>query len=269
MRKSKERIDIESQIESAHTKAMNVAIQMVQNEFTGRVRDALIDQEFIRRMQSKIMGYWDDYRNGYNRLEDLEAKEGYPAMLSYVSELDMIAQHLPLQHRYVCYYPFSGVDFYWMRIFKKVVFEDNDFYEQDKKAEISNIWWSLETYSIDKRNSILSTLRKLNIISSKNEAEFLSEDVETCKDLKRFNNYQSTLLIKGGSDVLSYIEKQFRHDSLKFAAIIIGSAVNPFSDIEARFWRDGYRVHYSLEGEDFLVPYAMKLKDVHIFLKDR
>jgi hypothetical protein len=268
MRKSEEREKLESQIESAHTKAIEIAMQMVQEEFGGRVDDALIDQSFIIRMQNKIREFWEIYRNEYGKLEDLELKEGYPAMLAYASELDVIAEHLPLKNRYFCYYPFSGVDFYWMRIFKKVVFEDNAFYEQDKSSDTLNIWWSIDTYGAKKRHEIISTLMKLEIISSMTDAEFLSKDVETCKDSKRFNGYQSTLLMKGGSDVLAYLEKQFADDSLKYGAVIIGSAVNSIRDMEERFTRDGYYRHFSLEGDDFLAPYAMKLKDIHIFLKD-
>jgi len=267
MQKSEERIKIEYEIEAAHNQALSIAMRMVQKEFGDKLNDALADQSFIKRMQNRITEFWEIYRKGYKRLEDLEAREGYLAMFAYANEIDLIAEQLPWQNRIFCYYPFSGVDFYWARIFKKVVFEDSAFYEQDGPLNVSNIWWSLETYGVEKRNEIVSILKRLNIISQSEDLEFLSGDVEVCDNLNKFNNQQSTLLIKGGSDVLGYIEKKFNNEVLQYGAIIIGSSSNPLADMEKRFTQDGYFKKFSFEGEDFLAPYAMKLKDVHIFLK--
>jgi hypothetical protein len=267
MEKSEERIKIEDEIENAHNNALGIAMQMVQDEFGGELEAALADQSFIERMQNKVIEFWEIYRRSYTRLEDLEAREGYPAMLRYANELDLIAKHLPWLNRVICYYPFSGVDFYWARIFKKVVFEDSAFYDKDKPLNASNVWWSLETYSAEKRDEILAIMKKINVFSKNVCMEFLSEDVETCKDPNKFNNRQSTLLIKGGTDVLGYVESKFGNESLQYGCMIIGSSANPLSDMEDKFAQYGYYKHFSFDGEDFVAPYAMRLKDVHVFLK--
>ena len=272
MKKSNERITLENKIKNAHNTAIAEALNMVEREFGGNIESALADKSFVSRMQNRVKKIWKIYRAGYEELEKLDAKENYLAMFAYVRQLDLIAKHLPWQSKHFCYYPFSGVDFYWSRIFKKVIYEDIAFYEAEKPDEMSditqNIWWNLETYSIKRRIEIISTLEKLDIIQRPSQMEFMSDNVDVCKDIYRFNNQQSSLLIKGGSDVLGFIEKKFSDQVLDYKALIIGSSVNSIEDMEERFARNGYYKCFYLEGKDFLVPYAMSLKDVYLFLKD-
>jgi hypothetical protein len=125
--KSNERIKIEAMIRGAHNNALNIATQMVHDEFNGNLEEALGNELFIKKMHNSVKESWETYRRGYKELENLEAREGYVAMFAYAKELDSIAAHLPQETRTLCHYPFSGTDFYWARIFRKSYFEDTAF----------------------------------------------------------------------------------------------------------------------------------------------
>jgi hypothetical protein len=271
MQKFQERIRLENKIKNAHDQAITVAMRMVEKEYKGDLEKALVDKPFVSRIQNKVKETWEAYRNGYEELEKLEAKEGYPAMFAYARQLDLIAEHLPQQTRIHCYYPFSGVDFYWPRIFKKVIFEDIAFYEEEKPQNTSDViqymWWSLETYGVKKRIEIISKLKSLKIIPQSVIMKFVAKDADVSGNIFAFNNKQSTLLLKGGSESLEYIEKQFNRRPLEYGGLIIEIPVNQLKNTEERLARDGYRRSYYLKGNDFLPPYAMPLKDVCIFLR--
>jgi hypothetical protein len=98
--------------------------------------------------------------------------------------------------------------------------------------------------------------------------EFIAGDADISGNVYKFNNQQSTLLIKGGSDVLDYIEKIFSHRPIEYKSLIIEKSVNKLEDLEGRFAQDGYDRCFYLKGEDFLPPYAMQLKNAYIFLKN-
>ena len=127
MQKTKERTQLETEIIEAHKNSLDIAIQMVQEEFSGDLEKALSDESFVSRMQTNVIVTSQAYRQGYKRLEELERNEGYPAMGAYAEILDEIAQYLPEDRKETCHYPYSGIDFYWARIFKKVIFEDTGF----------------------------------------------------------------------------------------------------------------------------------------------
>lgn len=265
VQKSKERIELEKEIKDLHKISLDIAMEMVQDEFEGNLEAALSDDSFVHKMQESVRTKWEVYRNGYRRLEDLEEREGYPAMHTYASELDLIAEQLPRQNRVFCYYPFSSVDFYWARIFDRIVFEDISF---DQEKEIPTMWWDPETYGFNRRTEIISTLRTQGVISSSAIMEFVAGNAEIDRYENQFNNQQSTLLVKGGHDVLGYVGTRFKDKRLEYGAIITVTSTNPLRDMEDRFAEDGYRRHVSIEGKGFLAPYSMELKDIHIFLKN-
>lgn len=286
MQKSEERVELEKKITDAHECCFDIATdettikdivtdkdivtEIVRDEFGGNDEAAsssnLLQESFFRKMHERTRKLQQVYINGYRQLEDLERREGYPAMLAYAALLDSIAEHLPRQNRVFGYYPFSGVDFYWARIFEKlVVCEDIGF---DEKEQIPEMWWGVETYGAKKRQEIISILKSQGIIPVSSNVEILSGDAGVDRYDNRFNNQQSTLLVKGGHNVLGYIETRFQGRHLEYGAIITASSFNPLRDMEHRFAKDGYRRHASFEGGEFLAPYAMELNDIHIFLKN-
>jgi hypothetical protein len=238
-------------------------MQMVKEEFGGDFKEALGDGLFVSRMQERVRPIWQIYRQGYRKLEDLEKREGYPAMSAYAEALDDIAGHLPAENRAFCHYAFSGVDFYWARIFDKVVFEDIAF----DKEELPTMWWEPETYSSERRAEIISTLKAQRVMPESAVMQFLAGDAEIPGDDNQFNNPGATLLVKGGHDFIGYVESRFGESNLQYGAVIIVSPSNPIEKTEERLAQDGYHKKASLDGIDCLAPYAMELKDIHIFLK--
>jgi len=263
IKKSEDRRKLEDHIRKAHQKSLDLAMEMVHKEFGDDLEAALADDSFVKKVQYKIKNNRGIYRKGYRQLEELEARENHQAMFAYAAELDLIAEHIPHKNRFLGYYPFSGTDFYWARIFKKVVFEDISF---DCKEELPTTWWGVEDCSLERRDSIVRILTLLNIVTHSN-LEFLSQDADICRDNNKFNNNKSTLLLKGGCDVLEYIDKRFKDKKLKYGSIIIADSMNVFEDIKDRFLRENYHKQFYLRGENFIAPYAMELKNAYIFIK--
>ena len=54
---------------------------------------------------------------------------------------------------------------------------------------------------------------------------------------------------------------------MQYGAIITVNSINPLKDMEERFARGDYHKTFSMQAGDFLAPYAMQLRDVHVFLK--
>jgi hypothetical protein len=82
-RKSDERIKIEAMIRNAHQSALNIATEMVQDEYHGDIEKALANEFFVERVHRKVEKQWELYRKSYKQLEGLEAREDYVAMFAY------------------------------------------------------------------------------------------------------------------------------------------------------------------------------------------
>ena len=263
MQKSNQRIQLEKKIINAHQDSIQIAMNMMNKEFNGDFDKALADDSFVSRMQNKVKQIWDVYQQGYKRLELLEKDEGYLAMGECANLLDEISSHLPNDSKKVCHYPCSGVDFYWGRIFDRVIFEDIAF-NQDK---MPNMWWDVETYGYKKRQEIIKTLKSQRIIPQLANLEFITGDAEKLNAGNKFNNPFTTLLVKGGHDFLGHIQSRFKNRLVKYGTIIIVNPSNPLKEIESKLKYDDYFKKISLEGTDWLIPYSMELQDIHIFPK--
>ena len=260
--KSPERILLEREIHTAHQKALAVAVDMVQNEYKGNFEAAFANSKFVALVQNTVKIEWDKYQRGYEKLEILEAREQFQAMRNTAEQLDVLSQHVPVRCRSLCYYPFSGVDFYFARVFKKLACEDIGF----DMPQLSNMWWDPETYSKRRRGEIIALMKRERIIPSAAEIVCISGNAEETRKENDFNQRESVLLVKGGHDVLSFFEKRFKN-KLKFGAVIVGSPVNVLSEIEDVLSGQYYTRRYSATGENPLAPYAMEFRDVHVFVR--
>jgi len=259
MPKSKERTDLENKIRKACKDTWDTGMQIIQEKFSGDAKAAMKDKSF----QKKTNNLLKNYLKGHDELESLERKEQYPAMFAYANQLDFIAEHIPKRNRKFCYNPFSGVDFYWARIFDKTVFRDIAFDDDEHPKR----WWGAETYSIGTREWILNTLKKLKIISHKADMKFVSGDANKKQEDNHFNNYETTLLVKGDYNVIEYLNKAFKDDRLRYGAIIVVNPANPLEEITDKLAKEGYKKKKSLKGIDTLAPYTMDLKNIHMFIK--
>src|SRR3989339_889445 len=118
-----------------------------------------------------------------------------------------------------------------------------------------------------KRQEIIGNLKSQKIIPEQAILEFIVSDAETFKSGNQFNNLSTTLLIKGGHDFLGHIQSRFKNHPVKYGAIIIVNPSNPLKEIESMLEYNNYLKKISLKGTDWLIPYSMELRDIHIFLK--
>jgi len=128
--------------------------------------------------------------------------------------------------------------------------------------------WETKSYNPSNVERILKKLKEQDIIPIAAKVDFLSSSSEKTKENNRFNKSNTTLLVKGGHDFLSYIENSFDYRTLAYGAIIIVTANNPLADIESKLKKAEYQRKISLEGTDFLAPFSMELKDIHLFIKN-
>ena len=76
--------------------------------------------------------------------------------------------------------------------------------------------------------------------------------------------------MKGGIDILGYIERRYKDRSLEYNTIIAESSIyTTLEDMQNRLSRDGYHKYYYYRGQDFIAPYTMELKNIHIFVKEK
>lgn len=265
MKKSTERIALEQDIHEAHNQALDVALQMVEEEFDGDMDKATQSNDFIQRVQARAQELRDKYLYSYRELEMLEQRENYPAMWEYARILDTVAQNLPEHLRHNCYYPFSGTDFYWARIFSKLTCEDIGF---DQQEQIVNMWWGAEAYSERKREEIISLLKKLNIIAPNTDIQCVSSDVEESQKFFESSRSDIALLIKGGHDIIGAIKTCFGGRVPEFGAIITVSSANPIQELTAYLKDCGYQHTFSHQGTDWIAPHSMELRNIHVFLKN-
>ena len=265
MEKSIERRVLEDNIRISHEKSLTIAMELVHKKYGDDLEAALADFSLVQRVQDEIKTIWAAYLNGYRLLEEPEAKEGYPAMLAYAAELDIIGKRIPSENRQLCYYPYSGMDLYWGRIFNRVVFDDISF---DCNNELSARWWGVDDYGADRRNYIIMTLRKLEIIPNSAVLEFRSKDADLPDRKNEFNDRLSNLLLKGGSDVLDYLDNGFKGVELRYGTVITVNSINTKEQLREKFMQDNYHENFSLCGQDFIAPYAMELKSVMVFCKN-
>lgn len=258
------RLIIEKKIKKYHDESYNIGIQLINDEYNGDMERALLDTVFVERMQATIAKIWNKYLDAYKRLEELEREEGYLATKDYARVLDLIARHLPVEYRKCCYYPFSGIDFYWARIFKTLICQDIVY---NKETKCINAWWGMDWYSHDKIDEIISLLKDLAIIPQSSIIKFLSGDADET-DIRISDVSCTTLLIKGGHDVLDYLNNKFDESGIIFRAIIIVSSANSLEDMCEYLSNRGYEKTFSDSAVSIVAPYAMNLNEIHIFIKN-
>lgn len=263
MRKSKERRELERNIREAHEESFNKAMQMVEEEFGGNVEDAIEDKDFVQRMQASVKQLWAKYLAGYEKLEELEQREGFPALARHCRIFDRIALSLPSESRQFCYYPFSGTDFYWARIFQHLFCEDIGF----DNESIPNMWWGEEDYSKENRDRVLGLLKKLSVVPEEHEVVCVRSDAERSGWGNAYNLPSYTMLVKGGHDVVGFIEKRFQDIELNYGAILTASSANPHKKLRAYLSSRGFEQVLWHPGTSWIAPYAMELRRVAVFSK--
>ena len=93
----------------------------------------------------------------------------------------------------------------------------------------------------------------------------MSGDSQIEREDNHFNNSATTLLIKGGHDVLGFLKDRFRERRVMFGAIITVTSHNPVEDMDEYLLNHNYRRTFSHPGEDFLAPYStLKFKDIFV-----
>lgn len=259
MDKSDRRIVLEERIRSLLCSSREAASFMIKEEFGGDFEAALANPEFVERMQGSLHELRQKYLSASKALERLEAIEGYPAMAEYAAVIDRIVSYLPSKAN--CYYPYSGVDFYWARGFNKTVFEDVMF---GKNAHHQKSWWGAGTYRKNSVESIISLMKSLGIIPEANGIEIRCSDSDFTVSSSEFNNSDWVLLLKGGSETKPFENGNFQPD---YCGIIVSNTHSPFEEIGLRIVTQGYSKAAYFEFGPFMPPYSLEMRNVAVFVK--
>lgn len=263
MDKSPERKALEKDIQDTHDTAMKKTRELVELQFgfcdDDAIEEAMSDPAFVRLMEERISELQKHYMGCYRSLEELEEREGWPAMKAYANRLDYLEQFLPC--RRFCHYPFSGVDFYWARVFDRIAFEDMAF---DGREHPDN-WWDAETYTEKRREEIIALLKRKKIIPENADMRFLAGDAFQGRPDNQFNTLEATLLVKGGHDVLGYVNKRFADEELKYGSVVAVMAANSPDDLIGGLQERGYTMAMAITGTGLTAPFGMDLKDIFIF----
>ncbi len=235
-------------------------LQVVQNYFR-LWRNGDVSDSFAKEWQSLPSRV--AYNDAYARLEKLEQKEGYPAMRYYAAHLDRLKSVLPEGMTEKCYYPYAGTDFYWARLFRTMVCEDDSY----NKNHYKSMWWRAEQYSPAELNRIQDVLRAQGIIGSACDIKLCEGDAEIAREDNDFNFPEWTLLLKGGQPVLSFFKRRFQHGQPAFGACILVSPAESRDKIIKSMEKWGYQCIFYDQGEDFFAPFTLSLKNQYVFLR--
>ena len=254
--------EIVDDIRKYHKQARDIGMQMIKDEFGGDMNKATQDMDFIRRMHHNIDTLWNKYLDSYRLLEKIEKENGYASMKQYADILDIISEYIPDQCKQICYYPFAGIDFYWARIFNTLICQDITY----DRYESLNAWWGMDWYNGKKRMEIVELLKSIEIIPPENSIICVNGKAELPNKETELNRHEVTLLLKGGHSVIDFIKERF-NDQVFFGIIIIVTPADTIEDLDGFMSYNGYNLIYHDNETRLLIPYAMELRDIHVFSK--
>lgn len=264
--KSQEREILEKIIYTAHGKAQKETISWcLHNPFRGipaiisTMLAGTAPKSVVRAWQS--LPAWTQYQKSYKELEQLEIKEGFPAMQQYAAELDHLKDFLQKQNRTKGYYPFAGTDFYWARIFDQTVFEDIGYW----KTYDQHMWWKPSAYQQPNIEESLHLLAQAGVIENKDNIQLIVGDANRTRNENDFNNKDYTMIVKGGHSVLPFISKRFKKEQLKFGAIIVVSPSDTHTELINGMAERDFSCIYHEKGERFYAPFSMGMQQRYIF----
>lgn len=266
--KTDQRKELEKEIAISHDKSQEEAVQwclkhpvrgiaaMIALISSGNVKEE-VTREWVQ------LPSWQNYLNSYDRLEEIEQEEGFPAMKLYAEQLDNIRSLLPQENTINGYYPFAGTDFYWARIFNKTVFEDIGY----EKGYVKNMWWRPEKYSKDSINDIIFTLKKTGVLKEDTIIERITGDADNTREDNDFNKPEWTLVVKGGHGVINFLDKRFKEESINFGAIVVVDPADNDDYLKQGIEKRNYICTSYEPGIKFYSPYAMGMRHQYIFQK--
>jgi len=273
MKKSKKRLLLEKKLKAFHRGALDIVTKLAANMGKG---DVGYDKKFWKLAHKANKAPWSQYVRGQKELMELEIKENYPAFREYAKYIDTIGKHLPKNNRKLCYHPFSGLDFLWARLFKKLINEDIAFGK--KKLQGKGIWWDKDDYSLIGRKRIIKILKNANLISQSTNLVFSGAISENrSSKWKPLNKSNVTLLLKRGVENLTFFKEAISNSNnkLAFGAIIMDGGFYKHSlvDVKKFLLPQGYKLtfQHKYKGPDleYSIPYALgPAKQVAIFIKN-
>lgn len=262
MTKSAARLELETQIHQTHQSARDQALQMVSERYGTDIEAAFADTDLIGSIQQSVGLLWQAYRTLSASLEALEHQESYPAVTQYCRVLDGIAALIPENSKQLAYYPYSGIDLYWARIFNETVFQDIGF----DGVAIPNIWWNLESYSLTHLHKIRTQLTELDVIPSQNQLHFFGGDVQESGMFSHLNERDVTLIVKGGHGFL----QEITHLTSQFGCLVLVDTPDDPAQVHNTLTQSNYQrqtPQVGITGSNWLAPYAMPIGQTHIYVK--
>lgn len=186
-------------------------------------------------------------------------------MAKYAAQLDEIAEGLPKEALRRAYYPFAGIDFYWLRIFDHITFEDLAY----DKLFARSMWWPAKMYTSESRIQIIQQLKSQNVVPSSHVPAFRNADGDLPLTTDTLLQSGITLIVKGGHSVLPFLHKRYGEGTLPFSAAVFASPADDPEKLKEAMSKRGYRLDRYIKGEPFYAPYAMGLHDIYVFIKSR
>ncbi len=204
-----------------------------------------------------------EYNQAYESLNELEEVEHFAGTKECLRRLNMLANYIPETSRKFAYNPFAGTDFYFARLFNETVFEDAGYYQKFN----FHMWWDPSAYQEDRLASMLQLYRKRGVIGPENSVRLLCGDCDYTRLENDFNFSPSTLIVKGGHSVISFLENRYGNNPLNYGAMIIVSPADEFSELRSWLSQRGYGLVYFDSGEPLFVPFAMSYHNAAVFTR--
>lgn len=263
MYKSAERQELEKKINRRFEKSYRKALFWLVVGFPVML---FAKKRFLKFMSRQIRKERLAWLEAIKELEELEKKEGFPAMRAYTGQLKELKNHLPEKLTRVGYYPFSGLDIYWGSVFNTLILEDKNFDTPDENH--FSMWWDRETYSLEKCSEIENLLKQNGIIPSDAEIHYLKGDSDEDREDNNFNKEEVVLIHKAGHPFTHLLRKRFKGKEMDFGAIIIASDPASRRSLDALLNPRGYKCVFYSRGKEFLVPFALTLRNAYLYVKE-
>ena len=221
---------------------------------------------YHRFFNKRIRNHRVAWLEALKELERLEAKEGFPAASAYIRQIKELCLSLP-KDLTSAYYPFAGTDMYWGSVLSTLILEDKNFNTSEEHNY--SMWWGQDDYSLERCGEIESMLKKEGLLPNTTRITYITGDSTEARDDNDFNEANVVFISKSGNKLPRLLRGRFKGQEIKFGAIIAVNEPASKKNLDALLEPYGYRCVFELKGGDFLIPYAMSLGRLYLYLKCR
>lgn len=225
----------------------------------------VLDHEKATQLYKEKM---KDYKLRYHQvniaLRQIEQEEGYRNIQRYIDMLLDVRSRIPESLHRIAYYPYAGLDVFWLAGFQNLIMEDKNYNSPDDNP---TAWWDADDYKIESLQNLVARLKTNGLISQNNSAKFSIKDSLTSAALNEVNQPFISIIYKAGPSFVYFLEKAFKNREMAFGAIIVANDNTRPRVLDRVLNKHNYHKVYELNPEMVVNPWSLPISRPKVYLK--